>query len=68
MFLIVGGRKISQLKGNIDALRLELDPEDIDEIEEVSHFNLRLPMNIAFELAHAKYRPDNTTKNVSILK
>jgi len=36
VFPIVGGRKVEQLKGNIEALSLRLSKDDIDEIE-LSH-------------------------------
>lgn len=45
VFPIVGGRKIEHLKGNIDALGLELSEEDIAKIEGAADFDLGFPMN-----------------------
>jgi len=47
VFPIVGGRKIEHLKGNIEALKLELTPEDIKEIEGATaeSFDIGFPMN-----------------------
>ncbi|GFG06778.1 norsolorinic acid reductase [Aspergillus udagawae] len=43
IFPICGGRKIEHLKGNIEALRLELSEEDIALIDEASEFELGFP-------------------------
>ncbi|KAI9158297.1 Norsolorinic acid reductase A [Paramyrothecium foliicola] len=43
VFPIVGGRKVEHLKGNIEALSLQLDPEDIKEIESAAPFDLGFP-------------------------
>ena len=45
VFPIVGGRKVSHLKGNIDALGLELTEEDINEIEDAVPFDVGFPLN-----------------------
>jgi len=45
VFPIVGGRKIGHLKGNIEALSLELSEEDIKEIEGAVPFDIGFPMN-----------------------
>jgi aryl-alcohol dehydrogenase-like predicted oxidoreductase len=45
VFPICGGRKIEHLKGNIEALSLELSQEDIEEIETGYDFNVGFPMN-----------------------
>lgn len=46
VFPIIGGRNIEHLKGNIDALTLELSKEDIAEIEAAKEFDYGLPRNI----------------------
>lgn len=46
VFPIVGGRKIEHLKGNIEALSLELTDEDMAEIESAVPFDLGFPMNM----------------------
>lgn len=43
VFPIVGGRKVSHLKGNIEALKVRLSKEDIEEIEGVVPFDLGFP-------------------------
>ncbi|KAI0177465.1 aldo/keto reductase [Pestalotiopsis sp. NC0098] len=45
VFPIIGGRTIDHLKGNIEALTLELDDEDIQEIEAADKFDLGFPTN-----------------------
>ena len=45
VFPIVGGRTIDHLKGNIEALGLELTPDDIAEIEGAVDFDIGFPLN-----------------------
>lgn len=45
---IVGGRKVDHLKGNIEALGLQLEEEDIKEIEKSYQFDIGFPMNFIF--------------------
>ncbi|KAH6676695.1 NADP-dependent oxidoreductase domain-containing protein [Halenospora varia] len=45
VFPIIGGRKIDHLKGNIDGLSVKLSPEDIEEIEGASTFDIGFPHN-----------------------
>lgn len=45
VFPIIGGRKIEHLKGNIEALGLELSKEDIEEIEDAAPFDVGFPLN-----------------------
>lgn len=45
VFPIVGGRKVSHLKGNIEALGLELSDKDIEEIEGATPFDPGFPLN-----------------------
>lgn len=42
---MIGGNKISQLKANVEALSLELTPEDIAEINKGYDFDLGWPHN-----------------------
>lgn len=42
---IVGGRKIEHLKGNIEALKVKLSKEDMDEIEGAIPFDIGFPGN-----------------------
>lgn len=43
VFPILGGRKIEHVKGNIDALSIELSSEDMREIETAVPFDLGFP-------------------------
>lgn len=43
VFPIVGGRKLDHIKGNIDALSLELSKDDIKEIDNAAPFDLGFP-------------------------
>ena len=45
VFPIVGGRKIEHLKGNIEALGLELSDEDMSDIDNAAPFDVGFPMN-----------------------
>ena len=45
VFPVVGGRKVEQLKGNIEALGLDLSEEDIKTIESAYSFDVGFPMN-----------------------
>ena len=45
VFPIVGGRKVEHLKGNIEALGLELNGEDIKAIESAYPFDVGFPLN-----------------------
>lgn len=45
VFPIVGGRKVEHLKGNIEALTIQLSDEEIKEIESAVPFDLGFPHN-----------------------
>ena len=45
VFPVVGGRKIEHLKGNIEALGLELSDEDMAEIDGAAPFDIGFPLN-----------------------
>lgn len=47
VFPICGGRKVEHLKGNIEALSIQLTQEDMDAIERVVPFDLGFPHNFA---------------------
>lgn len=48
VFPIVGGRKLDHIKGNIQALTLQLTSQDIQEIEEAYPFELGFPHDFLF--------------------
>ena len=45
VFPIVGGRKIEHLKGNIEALGLELTDQEMEEIDNAAPFDVGFPIN-----------------------
>ncbi|KAL6405282.1 putative norsolorinic acid reductase protein [Ilyonectria robusta] len=48
VFPIVGGRRVEHLKGNIEALKLELSPNDLKEIEDAYTFEIGFPLNFVY--------------------
>jgi Aldo/keto reductase family len=50
VFPICGGRKVEHLKGNIEALSVQLSQEDMDEIESAVPFDLGFPHNFAIAM------------------
>ena len=44
----MGGRKVSHLKSNIEALSIELTKEDLDEIEKAYEFDPGFPNTFLF--------------------
>ena len=46
VFPVCGGRKIDHLKGNIEALGLQLTGQDMEEIERAYPFNVGFPHNL----------------------
>ncbi|KAH7384738.1 NADP-dependent oxidoreductase domain-containing protein [Cadophora sp. MPI-SDFR-AT-0126] len=66
VYPIVGGRKVSHLKGNIEALSIELSDEEIDEIEGVAEFDIGWPMNQLFMAGQGRnYSSRMTCKDVA---
>lgn len=68
IFPIVGGRKVEHLKGNVEALSLELSDQDIDEIDQESGFEIGFPNNFIFEFGGGKYNTRMTSSDVALLK
>ena len=48
VFPIVGGRKVSHLKSNIEALSIQLTAKEIDEIEDAHPFDHGFPASFIF--------------------
>jgi diketogulonate reductase-like aldo/keto reductase len=67
VYPIVGGRKIEHLKGNIEALGIDLSDEEVDEIDAATDFDVGFPMNFLFEFGGGKYRSTQTSSNVGLL-
>ena len=57
VFPIVGGRSIDHLKGNIEALALELSTEEIKEIEAAGDFDAGFPLTTLRSHGRAKDAP-----------
>lgn len=69
VFPIVGGRKIEHLKGNIEALSIELSKEDIEEIESAVPFDVGFPSSMLFEFfGQQKYHSDMSTADIPLVK
>ena len=68
IFPIIGGRKVEHLKGNIEALGLELSDEEVDEIDAESGFDIGFPMSFLFEFGGGKYSNRMTSGDVALLK
>lgn len=56
VFPVVGGRKVEHLKGNIEALGIELNEEEIEAIEGASSFEIGFPMSMLFEFSGGKHK------------
>lgn len=68
VFPIVGGRKVDHLKGNIEALGIELTDEEVDEIEGAVPFDVGFPMRMLFQHgSDRKYSTRMTSKDVPLL-
>jgi aryl-alcohol dehydrogenase-like predicted oxidoreductase len=68
VFPIVGGRKVDHLKGNIEALGLQLTDEEIDDIDSATDFSVGFPMNFLFEFGGSKYNTRMTSSDIALLK
>ncbi|KAH7061283.1 aryl-alcohol dehydrogenase-like protein [Macrophomina phaseolina] len=69
VFPIVGGRKVEHLKGNIEALSIDLKPEEIEEIEKAEPFDVGFPMNFLFEFGGQQtYHNQMSTGDIGLVK
>ncbi|KAF2789568.1 aryl-alcohol dehydrogenase-like protein [Melanomma pulvis-pyrius CBS 109.77] len=67
VFPIVGGRKVAHLKGNIEALGLQLSDADIDAIDAAGDFKVGFPMSFLFEFMGTPYNSRMTSSDVGLL-
>ncbi|KAL8916456.1 MAG: hypothetical protein Q9172_006300 [Xanthocarpia lactea] len=67
VYPIVGGRKIEHLKGNIEALAIELTDEEVNEIDAALPFDVGFPMNMLFEMGGEKYNTRMSTKDIKLV-
>ena len=56
---ICGGRKVEHLRGNIEALGLQLDDADMDEIEGAYDFDVAFPYNMISSGPNAAKGPED---------
>lgn len=56
------------MKGNIEALSLQLTDEEIDDIDSATDFQIGFPMSFLFEFGGAKYNTRMTSTDIGILK
>ncbi|KAH7061981.1 NADP-dependent oxidoreductase domain-containing protein [Paraphoma chrysanthemicola] len=68
VYPIVGGRKIEHLKGNIEALAIDLTDEEVDDIDSAVDFDIGFPMNFLFGFGGAKYNTRLGSGEVGLLK
>lgn len=68
VFPIVGGRKVEHLKGNIEALQLELTDEEVDDIDSAYDFDVGFPMGFLFEFSGKKYNTRMTSADVGLVR
>ncbi|KEF51858.1 alcohol dehydrogenase [Exophiala aquamarina CBS 119918] len=59
VFPIIGGRKLSHLKSNIDALAIRLSQEEIDEIETAYPFDIGFPLKFLSGTKKAPQGPED---------
>ncbi|KAI9371769.1 NADP-dependent oxidoreductase domain-containing protein [Aspergillus egyptiacus] len=64
VFPIIGQRKVEHLKANVEALRVVLSEEDLDEIDGASQFDVGFPMNFIF----GEYQTSNNASDVWLTK
>ena len=67
VYPIVGGRKIEHLKGNIEALSVQLSEEEVKKIEGSAEFDVGFPMNMLFELMGQKWDSNMTHEDITFL-
>lgn len=68
VFPIVGGRKVDHLKGNIEALGVQLSQEEVDEIEDVSDFDIGFPLGFLFGYGGQQYRTRLTSSDMFLVQ
>lgn len=62
---IVGCRKIEHLQGNIEALGVQLSPDEIDEIDDSEAFDVGFPLSFLF--AGKPYRTRYVSNDLPLL-
>ena len=65
VFPIIGQRKVDHLLANIEALKIELTPEDLDQIDSAIPFDAGFPNNF---LIDGKYNANVTSSDMWLVK
>lgn len=55
------------MKGNIEALAIELSAQEIEDIDSAVPFEVGFPMNFLFEFGGGKYDTNKTSSDVGLL-
>ena len=61
MVPMIGGNKVSQLKANVEALSLQLTPEDVAQIDKGYDFDLGFPHNFINMAGFAPQGPQHVS-------
>ncbi|KAK5108918.1 hypothetical protein LTR62_007720 [Meristemomyces frigidus] len=67
VFPIVGGRKVEHLKGNIEALSIELTQQEIDEIDDAEPFDIGFPLSFLYGFGGQAYRTHMTAQDLGLI-
>lgn len=65
VFPIIGQRKVDHLLANIEALKIELTPDDLDQIDSAIPFDAGFPNNF---LIDGKYNPNVTSSDMWLVR
>jgi Aldo/keto reductase family len=68
VFPIIGGRNKEQLQSNIQALSIQLSPEEVEEIENAAPFDAGFPLSFLAGSMGSKYSSDFTTSDIGLVK
>lgn len=59
---------MDHLKGNIEALGVELTPEEIHDIDDSEPFDVGFPLAFLFEFGGQTYRNDMTASDLQLIR
>lgn len=71
VYPIVGGRTKEHIESNIAALNIVLTPEEVEEVEAATSFDIGFPLNILAGIGfvpNAKYTTDFNTGDIFLVK
>lgn len=64
VFPVIGGRKVEHVQRNIEALSVELSPEELGDLDSTAPFDIGYPLSFLFETPQQKYRSDMTARHI----